>query len=139
MSGGRSRRRRECGKDAGVATGAGDKEQPGEWLRLGNESPEASVSTERSAAARRWRREVQRNSPERSDGCGSAGARIAGGETNNQAVSDRSERPEPESERERRRGELARSRWQPPASAGIGALRGVPAGMGRARRRLGRG
>ncbi len=71
------------------------------------------------------------------------GRRIARGgrERWNQGVSDRSEWPEPESERERERrsDEPARSRWKIPASAGIGALRGVPAGMGRARRRLERG
>ena len=69
------------------------------------------------------------------------GQRIARGvrEHIRQAVSDRSERPEPESERERRSGELARSRWQPPVLTGVGALRGVLARMGRARRRLVRG
>jgi len=69
------------------------------------------------------------------------GQRIARGvrERGNQAVSDRSEWPEPESERERRRGEPARSRSKLPVSAGIGVLRGVPARMGRARRRLARG
>ena len=69
------------------------------------------------------------------------GQRIARGvrEHGRQAVSDRSERSETESQRERRSGELACSRWQPPASAGVGALRGVPARMGSARRRLARG
>ncbi len=46
---------------------------------------------------------------------------------------------EPEPERKRRSDDPARSRSKNPASAGIGALRGVPAGMGRTRRRLERG
>ena len=60
------------------------------------------------------------------------GRRIARGvrERWNQGVSDRSEWPEPESERERRSGEPARSRSKLPVSAGIGALRGVPVRTG---------
>jgi hypothetical protein len=44
----RSRRRWERGKAAGVANGACDESDPGEWSFSDDESPEAAVSAEPS-------------------------------------------------------------------------------------------
>jgi hypothetical protein len=83
VSRGRSRRRWQRGKADGVATGACDRGDPGEWSCSDGESPETAVSarTQPSPTAANGR--------------------------------------EPELKREHRSGESARSRYPPPASAGI--------------------